>query len=293
VRARVITHKELGTTKIQLPELALGTWQYRGGVAPLQAGIAQGASFVDTAESYGTEQVVGQAIKGVRHKIFLATKILPRHFRWRDVIGAAEQSLKRLNTDYIDLYQLHWPNYTVPIAETMGAMEELVKAGKIRFIGVSNFSAKEIEEAQATLSKTRIVSNQVCFSLVDRTIECGLLQYCEARQITVLAFSPLAKGLDNIRAYDKRNVLGTVAVDTGKTEAQVALNWCVCRAPVIAIFKAAQIEHVFENCGASGWKLQPGEVERLDKIRFDRRRAVERFVRRTVRHFLQIVGRNV
>ena len=189
-----MNYKELATTVIELPELALGTWRHQGGVEALLAGIDLGAKFIDTAESYGTEEVVGAAIKGIRSRVFLATKVSPRHFRREEVIRAAESSLRRLQTDHIDLYQLHWPNYTVPIAETMGAMEELVGMGKVRFIGVSNFSAREIEKAQVSLSKAKIVSNQVRYSLVDRTIEYGLLQYCEAKKITILAFSPLASG---------------------------------------------------------------------------------------------------
>jgi diketogulonate reductase-like aldo/keto reductase len=163
-----------------------------------------GAAFIDTAESYGNVEVVGRAISGRRDRVFLATKVLPRHFRRHDVIHAAEQRLKRLNTDYIDLYQLHWPNYAVPIDETMAPMEEWVEAGKVRFIGVSNFSITDIEKAQAALSKNRIVSNQVRYSLVDRTIEDGLIQYCESKQITVLAFSPLGHGLQNIASYDRQ-----------------------------------------------------------------------------------------
>jgi diketogulonate reductase-like aldo/keto reductase len=290
---RTMIYKELATTGIRLSETALGTWQYQGGVEALQAGIAQGVNFIDTAESYGTEEVVGQALKGIRDRVFLATKVSPSHFRRRDIIRAAEQSLKRLNTDYIDLYQLHWPNYTVPISETMAGMEELVETGKIRFIGVSNFSEKDIEKAQASLSTSRIVSNQVRYGLVDRTIEYGLLQYCEARKITVLAFSPLASGLQNIRNYDHKDVLGTVARSTGKTRAQVALNWCVSRTPVIAIFKADKVEHVLENCGASGWRLDPEQFKLLCRIHFHRRGAIERFARRLARHSLQRLGRNV
>lgn len=285
--------KELAKTCIQLPELALGTWQYQGGVEPLRAGIALGANFIDTAESYGTEEVVGQAIEGIREKVFLATKVSPRHFRRPDVIRAAEESLRRLNTDYIDLYQLHWPNYSVPIGETMAAMEELVETGKIRFIGVSNFSAREIAKAQATLLKNRIVSNQVRYNIRDRTIEYGLLQYCETQQITVLAFSPLANGPQNIRSYDQNDVLGTVASTTGKTRAQVALNWCVRRAPVIAIFKANKVEHVRQNCGASGWSLQPDQIDTLNQIPFQRRGPIERFARRLGRRTLQRFGRNI
>lgn len=285
--------KELAKTGTQLPEIALGTWQYQDGIEPLQAGIALGASFIDTAESYGTEEIVGKAIKGIRDRVFLATKISPRHFRRPDVIRAAEQSLKRLNTDYIDLYQLHWPNYNVPVGETMAAMEELVETGKIRFIGVSNFSEREIEQAQVTLSRNRIVSNQVRYSLVERTIEDGLLQYCEAKQITVLAFSPLANGLQNIRGVDQKDVLGTVASATAKTHAQVALNWCTCRTPVIAIFKADKVEHVQENCGGSGWRLQPDQVGALNQIPFQRRGPVERFARRLGRRTMQRFGRNM
>lgn len=289
----MIAYKELAQTGIQLPELALGTWQYGGGVEPLRAGIELGVHFIDTAESYGTEEVVGDAIRGMRDKIFLASKVSPHHFRRQDVIRAAEQSLKRLRTDYIDLYQLHWPNYTVPIRETMAAMEELVQAGKVRYIGVSNFTAKEIEKAQAALSKSRIVSNQVRYSLVDRTIEDGLLQYCEAKRITVLAFSPLACGFQTLRKFDRQDLLGEVATATGKTRAQVALNWCVCQPAVIAIFKADKVEHVRENCGASGWRLQPDQVKYLRQMEFHRRGALERFGRRLARRCMQRLGKNV
>ena len=285
--------KELSKTGSHLSEIGFGTWGYRGGIEPLREAIALGANFIDTAESYGTEEVVGEAIKGVRDKVFLATKVSPRHFRRLEMIRSAEQSLKRLGTDYIDLYQLHWPNYQVPIEETMAAMEELVASGKIRFIGVSNFSVREMERAQASLSKNRIVSNQVRYSLVERTIEDGLLQYCEAKQITILAFSPLASGLQNIRSYDQNDVLGAVAVLTGKTRAQVALNWCVCHPSVIALCKAGKVDHVRENCGGSGWRLQPNQVAGLDQIKFQQRRPLERFARRLVRRVVQKFGRSL
>jgi len=289
-----VNRKMLAKTGIQLPEIALGTWQYRGGVEPLRAGIALGANFIDTAESYETEKIVGQAIHGIRDQVFLATKVSPRHFRRAEVFKAAETSLHRLKTDYIDLYQLHWPNYSVPIAETMGAMETLVEMGKVRFIGVSNFSAGEIEQAQAALSKTRIVSNQVRYNLVDRTIEYGLRQYCEANHITVLAFSPLAHGLDRIRKHDRCDALGRISTTLGRTRAQVALNWCISYTSVIAIFKANQIEHVRENCGASGWYLQPEQMHILNRqIGFTRRGRVELFARRLARRTVQRFGRNM
>jgi diketogulonate reductase-like aldo/keto reductase len=168
-------HKDLADAGVRLPAVGLGTWQYRGGIEPLRTGITLGACFIDTAESYGTEEIVGHAIHGIRKDIFLATKVSPRHFRHTDIIAAAEASLKRLNTDYIDLYQLHWPNHTIPIEETMGAMEQLVDNGKVRFIGVSNFFERDLKNAQKAMSKHKIVSDQVRLNLIDRTIESGLL----------------------------------------------------------------------------------------------------------------------
>src|SRR5689334_14089155 len=134
-----MNYKPLGATDVLLPEIGLGTWKYTGGAGPLRAGIECGAAFIDTAESYGTEEVVAEAVRGIRQNVFLATKARPRNFRPADIAAAVEGSLRRLHTDYIDLYQLDWPNHTVPIADTMGALEEMVSAGKIRYIGVSNF----------------------------------------------------------------------------------------------------------------------------------------------------------
>ncbi|MGQ9655824.1 MAG: aldo/keto reductase, partial [Thermodesulfobacteriota bacterium] len=127
--------KQLGQTGVMLPEIGLGTWMYRGETEPIRRAVELGATHIDTAESYGTEDAVGEAIEGIRDRVFVATKVSPSHFRHDDLVRAAENSLRRLRTDHIDLYQLHWPSAEVPIAETMGAMEELVDAGKVRFIG--------------------------------------------------------------------------------------------------------------------------------------------------------------
>jgi diketogulonate reductase-like aldo/keto reductase len=286
--------KLLGNTGVQVPELALGTWQYRGGADTLRHGIDLGASFIDTAEAYGTEPVVGQAIRGIRDRVFLASKVSPRRFGRHDVIKAAECSLKQLNTDYLDLYQLHWPNYTVPIEETMEAMERLVETGKVRFIGVSNFTLAELRRAQAVLSNTRIVSSQVRYSLVDRTPEAGLLQYCHTHQITLLAFSPLATGFSHMRSCDPDDVLGQVAAAIGKTRAQVALSWCVSHPAVIAICKADKVEHIRENCAASGWELSAEHLRLLGtRIRHSSRSRQEQALRRLARRALQYVGRNL
>jgi diketogulonate reductase-like aldo/keto reductase len=196
-----------------------------------------------------------------------------------------------LRTDYIDLYQLHWPNCTVPIEETMGAMEELADRGKIRFIGVSNFSVSELRKAQGALSKYRIVSNQVCYSLVDRSIEVSLLRYCGENNITVIAYSPLAHGINHIKDKDPRAILSKVAALADKTETQVALNWCISRENVIAIPKASSVEHVAQNYDASGWRLSSDENRLLeDGVMFRRRGRAEAALRLAARAILQRLG---
>jgi diketogulonate reductase-like aldo/keto reductase len=288
-----MNQKELGKTGVLLPEIGLGTWQYCGGVEPIKKAIVLGGSLVDTAGSYCTEEIVGEAVKQLRNRVFIAIKVSPKHFRRSDVLMAADRSLGRLRTDYIDLYQLHWPNCTVPIEETMGAMEELVVRGKIRFIGVSNFSVPELRKAQRALSKYRVVSNQVRYSLVDRSVEVDLLRYCGENKITVIAYSPLAHGIDHIKEKDPSAILTKVAAVTGKTEAQVALNWCILRENVIAIPKASSIEHVVQNCDASGWRLSPEQVKLLEEgVKFRRRGPAEAFLRRAARAILQRLNRN-
>ena len=147
-------------------------------------GYLPGATLIDTAAAYCTEGVVGEAVKDMRDRVFIATKVSPQHFRSHDVISAADDSLKRLRIDCIDVYQLDWPNPAIPIEETMGAMDRLVEVGKIRFIGVSNFSVAQLREAKAA-SRNKIVSNQVPDSLADGAIEHEVLRYCQENGVTV------------------------------------------------------------------------------------------------------------
>ena len=199
-------------------------------------------------------------------RVLLATKVSPEHFRRDDVLKAADGSLTRLGVDYIDLYQLHWPNQSIPIEETMGAMESLVKAGKVRYIGVSNFSADQVKAAQAALSKAKIVSNQVEYSLVKRAVERELLAYCQQNGITVIAYSPLAVGLRNITNRDRQGALNRVAAETGRSEANVALNWLISQScESMAIPKANSEAHVEENCAASGWRLSERQMNMLSR----------------------------
>lgn len=264
-----MNYKDFGRTEIMVPEIGLGTWKYRGGVEPLRRGIALGASLIDTAEIYGTEDAVGEAIKGLRAKVFLATKVWSNHLNHKDVLKAAEGSLRKLGTSYIDLYQVHWPNPAVPIADTMNAMERLVDDGKVKYIGVSNFSVEDLKQAQAVMHNHPIVANQVHYSLLHREIEGGLLQYCEEQRITVIAYTPLERGMLSSRpSLRHKKAIGTlrrIADEVGKTPAQVALNWCISRPNVTAIPKADSIEHVEEDCGASGWDLSKEHLQALNE----------------------------
>ena len=277
--------KELGRTGAMTPEVGLGTWKYRGGVEPLHRGIELGAYLIDTAEMYRTEDVVGQAVRGIRQRVQVATKVLGSNLRYDRVMRAMEGSLRLLDMDYVDLYQIHWPNSSVPVAETMRAMEDLVDSGMARYIGVSNFSLRQLQEAQAAMTRHPIVSNQVLYSLKQRSIERDLLPYCQQNAITLMAYTPLASGslavsaaapsgesgaglrraagrlLGRNRGID---VLQQVAREAGKTPAQVALNWCTSRPNVIVIPKSDSVTRTEENCGASGWRLSTAQVRRLD-----------------------------
>jgi len=261
--------KELGATGVRLPEIGLGTWQYTGGIEPLRKGLSLGAILIDTAEMYGTEGIVGEAVQGQREQVFLATKVSGNHLRYDEVLLAAEESLRRLRTHYIDLYQVHWPDPSVPIRETMRAMETLVETGKIKYIGVSNFYVQNLEEAQACMTRQKIVSNQVKYNLLQRGIEEDMLPYCQRNHITVIAYSPLAKGEltagRSLRSRRATAALEKIASQSGKTVAQVALNWCTAKADVIAIPKANGLERVTENCQASGWRLSPKQMEELNR----------------------------
>ncbi|MEQ9618019.1 MAG: aldo/keto reductase [Deltaproteobacteria bacterium] len=261
--------KELGRTGVMIPEIGLGTWRYRGGVEPLKKGIELGAFLIDTAEGYYTEDTVGEAVRGIRDEVFIATKVSGRHLGYDDVLRSCEESLYKLGTDYIDLYQVHWPNSSFPIGGTMEAMGKLADRGLIRFIGVSNFDVDEMEEAQSYLNNHPIVSNQVLYNLNSRGIEKDLLPYCERNGITILAYTPLddgsLAGKPRFLNSNRMKVLEEISEETGRTAAQVALNWCTSRESVAAIPKSDSVHRTEENCGASGWRLSEEQILRLDK----------------------------
>jgi diketogulonate reductase-like aldo/keto reductase len=260
--------KQLGNSGVIVPEIGVGVWRYRGGVEPLRRGIELGATLIDTAEIYGTEEVVGQAVKGIRDRVFVARKVSGAHLRHDDLLRAADASLRRLETGVMDLYQIHWADSSTPINETMRAMETLVDRGLVKHIGVSNFSLAELRAAQAAMSKYPIASNQVLYNLNRREIEYDLLPYCQRNQITIIAYTPLDDGrltaAPRFRPSQKMKELARVAAETGKTLAQVALNWCTSREGVITIPKSNRVARVVENCQASGWRLSNAQVQALD-----------------------------
>lgn len=271
---------ELAKTGVFIPEVGIGTWDYHAGPEPLRKGLEAGSLLIDTAESYGTEPAVGQAIRGMRDSVFIATKVSPQNFRPADLRRSVEASLQRLGIDVIDLLQLHEPNSSIPIEETMGAVSGLMDAGKVRFAGVSNFSVAQLQAAQKALAKYPIVSNQVRYNLIDRTIESDLLPYCRANHVTVIAYCPLARGLNRIRDCDPGGVIDELARETGKTPAQIVINWCLCKDGVVAIPKGNSTQHILDNCGASDWRLSREQLMRLDaRIQYRRRSRFDMLVR--------------
>jgi diketogulonate reductase-like aldo/keto reductase len=276
-------YKPLGRTGLKIPEIGLGTWGYHGGAEPLRRGFEAGALFVDTAESYGSEEMVRDAIVGMRDRVFLATKVSAHNLCYKDLLRSAEGSLRRLSVSYIDLYQIHQPNPDVPIEETMAAMEQLVDEGKVRYIGVSNFNLEQLAAACQAIRKYPIVSNQVRYNLSDRTIEDGLLQYCQTNGISVIAYSPLARELPRLIDCDPLGVLPRISRETGRTIAQIAINWCLCQDGVVAIPKGNSIAHVVENCSASGWRLSDEHLSLINKeIEFRHRGRLDILIRKLV-----------
>ncbi|MGA8849124.1 MAG: aldo/keto reductase [Dehalococcoidia bacterium] len=271
-------YKGLGKTSTKIAAIGQGcmgiggylskdTRQDDNQVSVLRLGIALGMTFVDTAEVYGnghSEEIVGKAIEGIRNKVFVTTKVSPEHLFYDDILRSVEGSLHRLRTDYIDLYQVHWTNPKTPMNETMRAMEQLFKEGKVKYIGVSNFSLKELKGAQEALSGGEIVSAQVEYNLFDRTIESSVLPYCQSEGITVIAYSPLDQG--KIASGETRmKALQKIAHKYNRTVAQVVLNWLISHPPVIAIPKATNPDHVKENAAAADFQLSDEDFEAINE----------------------------
>ena len=254
----------------RVPALGLGTWMMgeRGGhepesVAALKRGIDLGMTLIDTAEMYGdggAEKLVGQAVVGQRDRVFIVSKVLPSNASRTGVAAACERSLKRLGTDRIDLYLLHWRG-GVPLSETVAGFADLQRAGKIRYWGVSNLDLDEMNALWAVPGGGDCAANQLLYNLSRRGIEWDLMPALAARGIPVMAYSPLEQGrLPGNRA------LKQVAAARGATPAQVALAWLLQQTGVIVISKAANRAHVEENRGALDLALTAAELAALDRV---------------------------
>ncbi len=229
----------------------------------LKSGLERGFSLVDTAELYQSEPLVAEAIRGSkRDELFLATKAWSNHLHRDALVKSLEKSLRRLGTTYVDLYQVHFPNGRVPITETMSAMEELVAKGEILAVGVSNFSLEQIEEANASLTKSQLASVQMPYNLTNRAIERDILPYCDQEGIAVMAYYPLAHG--RLTGSDSR--VRELTGKYSKTQSQLALRWLAQKRNVFPIPRASKRTHVEENAGASGWELAPQDATRLEEL---------------------------
>ncbi|MDV3002469.1 MAG: 2,5-diketo-D-gluconic acid reductase B (plasmid) [Chroococcopsis gigantea SAG 12.99] len=251
-----------------IPVLGMGTWRMgenqnarNAEIAALRHGLDLGLSLIDTAEMYGeggAEEVIAEAIAGRRPEVFLVSKVYPHNASKQGVIAACERSLKRLKTDYLDLYLLHWRG-SVPLAETLEAFLTLREAGKIRDYGVSNFDVDDMEEAIELPYGNGIATNQILYNLMRRGIERNLLPWCRERGIPIMAYSPIEQG----RILDNRT-LKDIARERGATPAQIAIAWLLHQPDVVVIPKSSRIEGVEDNYNALNLKLTPEELERLD-----------------------------
>jgi diketogulonate reductase-like aldo/keto reductase len=265
--------RAFGTTGRDVPIVGQGTWNVptRGPRADeakraLRRGIELGMVHVDTAEMYGdgaAEKLLGEAIAGLpREQLFLVSKVLPSNATYDGTICACEASLKRMHVDDLDCYLLHWRG-SVPLAETMRALEHLVRDGKIRALGVSNFEVADLEEAAAALKTERIACNQVLYHLGERTVETHEIPYCADHDIALVAYTPFGRG--DWADRPGARVLQEIARKRGATPHQVILAF-LTRQPInFAIPKSSTLEHVEENAGAGDLRLDPAEIAAIDE----------------------------
>ncbi len=253
-----------------MPALGLGTWRMgeraserAREVAALKLGLSIGLSLIDTAEMYGdggAEEIVGDAIGTGRDQTFLVSKVYPHNASRRGAIAACARSLKRLRTDRLDAYLLHWRG-DIPLAQTVAAFEELRAEGRIRAWGVSNFDTADMEELLTVPGGEHCAVNQVLYHLASRGIEHDLLPLCRAQGIAVMAYSPVGQG----RLLRHRG-LNALATRLGTTSAQIALAWLLAQKGVAAIPKAADPAHVREVRAAADLQLTPAVYAELDHL---------------------------
>jgi diketogulonate reductase-like aldo/keto reductase len=251
-----------------VPRLGQGTWRMGESprlrdaeVAALKLGLDLGMTLIDTAEMYGdgeAERIVAEAIEGRRDEVFIVSKVLPQNASRAGTIAACERSLKRLDTDRLDLYLLHWRG-RYPLKETLAGFQMLVRDGSIRAWGVSNFDVDDMEELAVLPGGDAVATNQVLYNLMRRGIEADLIPWCRARAIPIMAYSPVEQG-----RILRDSTLARVAKRHGATPAQVALAWLLRQADMMVIPKATNAAHVRENRAALDLSLSPADLAELD-----------------------------
>jgi diketogulonate reductase-like aldo/keto reductase len=265
-----LRQEKFGSGGPEVSVIGQGTWYIdrgdrRSAVAALRRGIDLGMTHIDTAEMYGdAEPVVAEAIAGRRDDIFLVSKVLPSNASRRGAITACERSLKRLKTDRLDCYLLHWRG-SFALAETVAAFEELVGAGKIRSWGVSNFDADDLDQMLAVAGKGKIACNQVLYHLQERAIEHAVIPWCEAHDVAVVAYSPFGHNDFPSPRSKAGEVLQTIADRHGASARQVALSFLTRTPSVFAIPKASTSEHAADNAAAGELALSDAEITALDQ----------------------------
>ena len=260
----------------QIPVIGLGTWRMGGGTEPnptedasvlyaIRASLEMGYTHIDTAEMYAgghTEELIGQVIRDYeRQSLFITSKVWHTNLSYPAILRACENSLRRLDTDYLDLYLIHWPNSAVPLEETFKGLNELVETGKVRHLGVSNFDLDLLEQA-CQLSATPLVTDQVPYSVLNRTnAHNGILAYCQQHGMILTAYSPVEKG--RVHELDALNAL---AKRVGATPTQIALSWLINQPNVITIPKSLNAAHLRENLAALELVLGDDELAILDNL---------------------------
>ncbi|EGT4255507.1 aldo/keto reductase [Citrobacter amalonaticus] len=270
-----MTDKQIVFAKeVTLPAIGQGTWYMgenashrRAEVSALRAGVEHGLTLIDTAEMYadgGAEEVVGEALNGIRDRVFLVSKVYPWNAGGRKAIAACEGSLRRLRTDCLDLYLLHWSG-SFSFEETVEAMETLIAQGKIRRWGVSNLDVDDMQALWQVAGGNQCATNQVLYHLASRGIEYDLLPWCQQHQLPVMAYSPLAQAGRLRSGLLNHPVVNDIARSHSATAAQILLAWVISHQGVMAIPKAASVEHVQQNAAALSITLSAQELAALDK----------------------------
>ncbi len=263
--------RTFGATSVKVPVIGQGTWQLertgrKRAIATLKRGLDAGMSHIDTAEMYGSgavEEMVGEAVARRRSRIFLASKVLPGNASRRGTVEACERSLRRLKTDWLDLYLLHWPG-AFPLEDTLESFEELQRRDLIRAFGVSNFDLADLERAVAIAGEGRIACNQVLYHLKERAIEHDVIPWCKRHRIAVVAYSPFGSGQFPGDATKGGRVLREIARAHRATPRQVALKFLIRDESLFTIPMTSHPEHAVENAAAAQLCLTPEEVERID-----------------------------